>query len=136
MPGEKARRWVFAALAYVFAGLALLGLAVPGLPTTPFVLLAAWAASRGSRRLHDWLYGHPRLGPPLRAWAEQRAVSTRAKLLAVAFLAASWAIMALRDVPFGLLVVLALLFLIVATFVVTRPRPRDETGRLRRGRGD
>ena len=77
-------RWPFAVLAYVFAALAFVGVVLPGLPTTPFVLLAAWAASRGSKRMHDWLVGHPRLGPPLADWREQRAVSRRAKVLAIA----------------------------------------------------
>ena len=116
-------RWPFAALAYLFAALALLGIVVPGLPTTPFVLLAAWSASRGSRRLHDWLVHHPRLGPPLADWRDQRAVSTRAKLLAIAFLTASWLIMAWRGIPARLLIVLGALFIVVATFVATRRRP-------------
>ena len=64
-------------LAYVCIALALLGLVVPGLPTTPFVLVAAWAASRGSARLHAWLHEHPRLGPPLNDWEQQGAVTTR-----------------------------------------------------------
>ncbi|HSJ32587.1 MAG TPA: YbaN family protein [Longimicrobiales bacterium] len=116
-------RWPFAILAYLFAALALLGVVVPGLPTTPFVLLAAWSASRGSRRLHDWLVQHPRLGPPLAHWREQRAVSTRAKLLAISFLAASWLIMAWRGMPGPVLIALGALFIVVATFVATRPRP-------------
>ena len=116
-------RWPFAVLAYLFVGLALVGVVVPGLPTTPFVLLAAWAASRGSRRVHDWLHAHPRLGPALSDWEEQRAVSTRAKVLAATFLAISWGIMFWRGVAQWLLVVLATLFVTVAVFVVTRRRP-------------
>ena len=116
-------RWPFAVLAYLFAALALLGIAVPGLPTTPFVLLAAWAASRGSRRLHDWLLAHPRLGPPLVHWRDERAVSPRAKALAITFLIVSWAIMLGRGAPPWVLVALAALFVVVGTFVGTRPRP-------------
>lgn len=111
-------------LAYASAGLALLGLVVPGLPTTPFVLVAAWAASRGSRRLHTWLHEHPRLGPALRDWEEQRAVSTRAKLLALTFLAGSWAIMYARGTSPIVLALMGLLFAVVGGFVATRPRPR------------
>jgi uncharacterized protein len=111
-------------MAYIFVALALVGVVVPGLPTTPFVLLAAWAASRGSRRLHDWLLEHPRLGPPLRDWREQGAVSGRAKVLATAFLAASWAIMYWRGTPPWMLGLLGVLFLTVASFVITRPLPR------------
>lgn len=117
-------RWGYAVLAYLFAGLALAGIAVPGLPTTPFVLLAAWAASRGSKRLHDWLYRHPRLGPALRDWRDQGAVSTRAKVLALSFLLLSWLFMLWRGIALWMLVALAALFLSVGTFVVTRPAPR------------
>lgn len=117
-------RWPFAILAYVFAALGLMGVIIPGLPTTPFVLLAAWAASRGSKRLHDWLHEHPRLGPPLAEWRQQRAVSTRNKGIAVAFLAISWALMLWRDASGSVLVLLGALFIIVGTFVVTRPTPR------------
>jgi uncharacterized protein len=116
-------RWPYAVLAYVCVTLALIGVVVPGLPTTPFLLLAAWAANRGSRRLHDWLEHHPRFGPALADWREQRAVATRAKVLAVGFLSVSWAIMLWRGTPLWLLVPLAALFIGVAAFVVTRPAP-------------
>lgn len=121
--GGAAVRWPWAVLAYLCAALALVGLVVPGLPTTPFVLLAAWAASRGSRRLHEWLERHPRLGPALADWREERAVSTRAKLLAVTFLVISWMIMFWREVASWMLVLLGVLFASVAGFVLTRPRP-------------
>jgi uncharacterized protein len=124
---ESPLRWPYAVLAYILVALALVGVVVPGLPTTPFVLLAAWAASRGSKRLHDWLQEHPRLGPPLRDWREQRAVSTRGKLLATAFLAASWVIMYRRETPRWLLAMLATLFVAVAAFVVTRPAPTERS---------
>ena len=41
-------------LAYASLGIGIVGIVVPGLPTVPFVLLAAFAAARGSRRLHAW----------------------------------------------------------------------------------
>ena len=116
-------RWLWAATAYVCAAMAILGLVIPGLPTTPFVLLAAWAASRGSRRLHDWLHAHPQLGPALADWKENRAVSTVAKALAALFLVLSWLIMLWRGVSVWILVPLGVLFLCVLTFVLTRPRP-------------
>ena len=111
-------------LAYVCIALALLGLVVPGLPTTPFVLVAAWAASRGSARLHAWLHEHPRLGPPLNDWEQQGAVTTRAKIIALSFLAVSWGIMYVREIGTAVLVGVGLLFLTVGTFVATRPTPR------------
>ena len=117
-------RWPYAILAYVFAAIGLLGLIIPGLPTTPFILLAAWAASRGSERMHVWLRNHPRLGPPLREWNEQGAISTRAKWLAVVLLAISWMILLLRGTSTWLLIGLVVLFAGLAIFVSTRPTPR------------
>lgn len=109
--------------AYLCVGLGIIGAFMPVLPTTPFLLLAAWAATRGSPELHRWLYQHPRFGPPLRAWEEQRAVSLGAKWMACAFMLASWALMlALTD---GWLIpaITGVLFVAVGAFLVTRPLP-------------
>jgi hypothetical protein len=116
-------RWPYAVLAYLFTGLALLGVAIPGLPTFPFLLLAAWAAARGSQRLHDWLYAHPRFGAALIDWERERAVSRRSKGLAVALMAASWIIMWWRVGNPWALAALAVLFVVVGGYVVTRPEP-------------
>jgi uncharacterized protein len=123
-PDRPRVRWPYTLLAYVFAALALLGVVIPGLPTTPFVLLAAWAASRGSEPLYAWLRDHRRLGPPLRDWREEGAVSSRAKFVAIGFLILSWTMMMLRGTASWLLAALAALFGGVALFVATRPRPR------------
>lgn len=76
-------RIVLIAFGWLNVGLAFVGIALPGLPTTPFLLVAVWAFARSSRRFHDWLYHHPRFGPALRAWRDHRVVPVRAKVLAV-----------------------------------------------------
>ncbi len=67
-------------------GLALLtgivGVFLPVLPTTPFVLLAAFCLSRCSERAERWLLDHPRWGPMVRDWRQRRAIPLRAKQLA------------------------------------------------------
>lgn len=117
-------RWPFAVLAYVSVGLGLLGVVLPGLPTVPFLLLGAWAGSRGSKRIHDWLYDHPRFGPALTEWKEQRAVSTGSKVAAIALLVVSWSWMVWRGTDRRVLLAVSLLFCGVALFLLTRPRPR------------
>lgn len=125
VPVRSMTRWPYAVLAYLFTALALVGVVVPGLPTFPFLLLAAWAAARGSKRLHDWLYEHPRFGAALIDWERERAVSRRSKILAVALMAASWLIMLWRTENAWIPAALAALFLVVGTYVVRRPEPSD-----------
>ena len=64
--------------------LGLIGAVVPGMPTTVFILMAAWAAMRSSPRLHGWLYAHSMFGPILRNWDEGGQVSRRVKWTASA----------------------------------------------------
>lgn len=70
-------------LAYASLGLGILGIFLPGLPTVPLVLLSAYAAARGSARLHRWLLAHPRFGPMIRDWQDGGRVSRPAKRLAL-----------------------------------------------------
>ena len=117
-------RWPSLVLSYLFLVLAILGIVLPGMPTVPFLLLTAWFAARGSEPLHRWLYAHPHLGSLLINWEQQRAVSRRSKMAAIALLPISWGIMYWRiDIPW-LLGGLSLLFVAVATFLMTRPEPR------------
>ena len=72
--------WLAAgALAFV---LGIVGIFLPLLPTTPFILLAAFCFSRGCARCEAWLLAHARWGPMMRDWRERRAVPLRAKQLA------------------------------------------------------
>lgn len=72
-------------VAAVVAG--VIGIVVPGIPTTPFLLLAAWAFARSSPRFLAWLLDHKWFGPPLRRWREDRTISVRSKLTATALVA-------------------------------------------------
>ncbi len=92
-PLRHARRWLWLLLAYLALGLGIIGIFLPGLPTTPFVLLAAFAAARGSRRLHARLLAHRTFGPMIREWQASGAVNRRAKYWAIGMMAASSAIM-------------------------------------------
>ena len=81
--------WLLAGL--LSLGTGIVGIFLPLLPTTPFVLLAAFCFSRGSTRCERWLLTHPRFGPMVRDWREYRAIPLRAKQLA-------WTMMAVGSV--------------------------------------
>ena len=76
------RRFLYTVAGCSCVGLAFLGLFLPLLPTTPFLLLAAFCFSRGSERLHGWLLGHRTMGPIIRDWNEKRVIRPRVKVVA------------------------------------------------------
>ena len=86
-------RWAWWLLAYASLGTGIVGIFVPVLPTTVFILIAAYAASRGSDRLHRDLLQHPRFGPAIRDWQMHGAVSRRAKWAATLTMMASASIL-------------------------------------------
>lgn len=117
------KRIIYLVLAYFFLGLALIGVALPGLPTVPFLLLTAWCASRGSESLHQWLYDHPKFGKLLIDWEREGAISRRTKIITVILLVGSWIIMYYRIPNFWVQLSTAIIFMMSGTFVVTRPEP-------------
>lgn len=80
------RRPLFLAAGLASLGLGIVGAFLPGLPTVPFLLLAAFCFARGNPEWERRLLAHPRWGPPIRDWRERRAISRRAKVAAVATL--------------------------------------------------
>lgn len=81
--------WLIAGVLSLATG--IVGIFLPLLPTTPFVLLAAFCFSRGSARCEAWLLNHPRFGPLVRDWRTHHAIPLRAKQLA-------WTMMAIGSI--------------------------------------
>ena len=66
--------------------LGVIGVFLPVLPTTPFLLLAAACFARSSPRFYDALLNHPVVGPPIRQWRDERTIPKKAKILAISLL--------------------------------------------------
>ena len=111
-------------LAYFFLVLALIGVILLGLPTVPFLLLAAWFSAKGSDRLHRWLYAHPHLGKLLIDWEQQGAISRSSKIIAFLLLTLSWVIMCQHIDNIWLMTGMAVFFISIMAFIVSRPEPQ------------
>jgi uncharacterized membrane protein YbaN (DUF454 family) len=81
-PLARPVRWFFLALSLTSLALGVIGAFLPVLPTVPFILLAAWAATKGSPRLSHWMETHPKMGPMIMDWRNGGVVSRKAKWLA------------------------------------------------------
>ena len=120
-------RWAYLLVGWLGTALGVTGAFLPVLPTTPFLLVAAWGFGRSSPVLHDWLMSHPRFGGTLRDWYEYGAISPWIKVVALAGLASSvLAVFSLTS-----LTVLRLLYVLpvvtTATFILSRPSPATST---------
>ncbi len=116
-------RWLWLTLAYVSLAIGLIGLLVPGLPTTVFVLIAAWAAARGSERLHRWLLTHPRFGNAIGDWQRHGAVSRRGKWAATIAMAVCSVICFLTVPRLWMAVLGTAIMAAVALWLWRRPEP-------------
>ena len=109
---------LFAAAGALAVALGVLGIFLPLLPTTPFLLIASWCFVRGSPSAHRWLHSRPRLGPCLAAYEEGRGIPLRAKAIALCLMWLSigsailyvdipWAQLAMAGVATGVTIYLA-----------------------------
>lgn len=115
-------RYFYLGLGWFFVALGIIGAFLPVMPTTIFLIIAAWCFARSSPELEAWLLSHPVFGKTLTDWRERGAISKRAKVLACSMIAASYAVFVTFSHP---TVVLALgvgaVMAAPALYVATRP---------------
>lgn len=101
--------------------LGLIGVVLPVLPTTPFVLVAAFAFSKGSPRMRRWLVEHAVFGPLIADWEAHGAIARPIKRLSCAIMAGVFLISVIAGVALPVLIIQALCLGGAATYVLTRP---------------
>jgi uncharacterized membrane protein YbaN (DUF454 family) len=111
--------WITLGLAALALGTA--GLILPLLPTTPFMLLAAACFAKSSPRLHDWLISHRLFGPAIRDWRDYRAISPKAKRMALTAMTAALGLSLMLGLGWRVLAVQAVVLMVMGSWIWTRP---------------
>ena len=120
------KKIILISLGWLCVCLGFVGIFVPGIPTTIFLIIALWAFTKSSEKLRDWLINHKRFGPILNNWQRHRVVPIRAKILMILFM--SFAVFlfhySLQNLflTFGLVIILVL----VACYVISLPNKIPE----------
>jgi len=113
--------WLLAGLAAVAIG--AVGVVLPLLPTTPFLLVAAFAFARSSKRLNSWLRQHRTFGPLINNWHRDGSIDRNAKRTAIIVIFATPLITWLLDAPLWIVVCQIVVLSGSAIFILTRPLP-------------
>jgi uncharacterized membrane protein YbaN (DUF454 family) len=120
--------WLIVGLAAT--GLGLLGAILPLLPTTPFLLVAAFAFARSSPKLDAWLRNHPQFGPMIANWNNHGAISRRTKIAAMVVIVMTPVVSLALGVATWILLVQIGVLALVSLFILTRSEgPRDQAPR-------
>ncbi len=109
-------------------GCGVIGVFIPGLPSTVFLLIAVWAFSKGSPRLQRWMLEHPRFGPLIQDWFAHRVIPAPAKALAITMMAVSLAVFAVFvSEGWVMLAVIGLCEVAAGAYILTRPSRVPQT---------
>lgn len=114
-------RIVWLCIGWVALVLGLIGVALPVMPTVPFMLVAVWAFSRSSPQLRDRILNNPSFGPSVRAWRERGVISRKAKLCAIGAMSAGVLFSLWLGLPVRVIAVQAVICSAVAVFIASRP---------------
>jgi uncharacterized membrane protein YbaN (DUF454 family) len=116
-------------LGFLSLGMAYLGVITPGLPYSIFVVFAAYCFSKGSERMHRWIYNHKLFGPFLTNWNQKRVFPTKMKFFMVGMMSLSLVLMWTGGVkPVGIMST-AILMMLVAVWAWRFPGSVQEFDR-------
>jgi len=119
--GNPARRLIWTIAGCIALLLGFIGVVLPVLPTTPFIILAAFCFSKGSPRLRSWLVNHATFGPLIADWEAHGAIPRPIKRLACTVMALAFAASIFAGFGATVLIIQAICLTGAATYVWTRP---------------
>jgi len=115
------KRTILISLGWLCVGLGFVGVFVPGIPTTIFLIIALWAFTKSSEKLRHWLLNHKRFGPILNNWQEHKVVPRRAKILMVVLMSLAVILFYYSLQSLILTIGLIIILVSVAIYVISLP---------------
>jgi len=115
------KRIILISLGWLCVGLGFVGVFVPGIPTTIFLIIALWAFTKSSEKLRHWLLNHKRFGPILNNWQEHKVVPRRAKILMVVLMSLASILFYYSLQNLYLTIGLVIILVLVAIYVISLP---------------
>ena len=115
------KRIILISLGCLCVGLGFVGVFVPGIPTTIFLIIALWAFTKSSEKLRYWLLNHKRFGPILNNWQEHKVVPRRAKILMVVLMTLAVILFYYSLQSLILTIGLIIILVSVAIYVISLP---------------
>ena len=115
------KRIILISLGWLCVGLGFVGVFVPGIPTTIFLIIALWAFTKSSEKLRHWLLNHKRFGPILNNWQEHKVVPRRAKILMVVLMSVAVILFYYSLQSLILTIGLVIILSSVAIYVISLP---------------
>jgi len=119
-------RTIWFCLGLLCLALGAVGLVLPLMPTTVFLLIAAFAFARSSDKMHDWLLNQKTFGPLIKDWQSQGAINRKGKWLSVISMVLVVVISIVLKAPLWLILTQTIVLSCVALFLLTRPLPVNE----------
>jgi len=115
------KRTILISLGWLCVGLGFVGVFVPGIPTTIFLIIALWAFTKSSEKLRHWLLNHKRFGPILNNWQQHKVVPRRAKILMVVLMSLAVVLFYYSLQNLYLTIGLIIILVLVAIYVISLP---------------
>ena len=115
------KRMILISLGWFCVGLGFIGIFVPGIPTTIFLIIALWAFTKSSKKLRNWLLNHKKFGPILNNWQQHKVVPRRAKILMVVLMTLASILFYYSLQNLYLTIGLVIILVLVAIYVISLP---------------
>jgi len=120
------KRIILISLGWLCVGFGFVGIFVPGVPTTIFLIIALWAFTKSSEKLRHWLLHHKRFGPILNNWQKHKVVPRRAKILMVILMSSAVVLFHYSLQNLYLTIGLIIILVSVAIYVISLPSETPE----------